>query len=154
MRPRLLVTLALAAWVSGFVCGCGERPPAPSHTSDSSEGAAAGGAAAAELPPPVATEDLPDDIPIPDGLHSVSISVASQEPGSLVALFTGELEPDAVAQGFTEGLRTHGWVIDESHSRGEERGVFAHKEERIASVVVTKLSGKLHVELGVWSPKQ
>jgi hypothetical protein len=142
--------LALAAWVSGVVCGCGERPPAGSRASDSSEGNASGGAAAAEVTEADRSDDLPDDIPIPEGLHSVS--VASEEPGSLVALFTGELDPDAVVLQFADGLRTSGWAIDESHSRGEEHGVFAHKEQRIASVIVTRLSGKLHVELGVWTP--
>jgi hypothetical protein len=150
MRPRLLVVLALAAWVSGVVCGCGEQPPARSHASDSQEGKPGGGAAAAEVTEADRSEDLPDDIPIPDGLHSVTVT--SEAPGSLVALFTGDADPEAVASQFAEGLRKSGWAIDESHSRGEERGVFAHKEQRIASVVVTRLSGKLHVELGVWAP--
>src|SRR5262249_20950708 len=146
----LLVVLALAAWVSGVVCGCGERLPAGSHPSDSPEGKSVGGAAAAEVGPTGKRDELPDDIPIPVGLLSVSVN--SEEPGSLVALFTGDADPDAVAREFTDGLRTSGWAIDESHSRGDERGVFAHKEQRIASVVVTRLSGKLHVELGVWAP--
>lgn len=149
MRPRLLVVLALAAWVTAVVCGCGERP-AGSHPSESQEANSAGGAAAAEVGPTGRSDDLPDDIPIPDGL--LSVSVTSEEPGSLVALFTGEADPDAVTRQFTEGLRMSGWAIDESHSRGDERGVFAHKEQRIASVVVTRLSGRLHVELGVWAP--
>jgi hypothetical protein len=150
MRPRVLVMLTLAAWVSGFVCGCGERPHAASHAGESSQANASGGAAAAEVGPLDPAEDLPDDIPIPNGLHSVSVT--SEEPGSLVALFTGELDPDSVVSQFSDGLRTSGWAIDDSRSRGDERGVFAHKEQRIASVVVTRLSGKLHVELGVWAP--
>lgn len=149
MRPRLLIVLALAAWVTGVVCGCGDRL-AGSHPSEPPEADSAGGAAAAEVGPPSKSDDLPDDIPIPEGL--LSVSVTSEEPGSLVALFTGEADPDLVARKFTEGLRTSGWAIDESHSRGDERGVFAHKEQRIASVVVTRLSGRLHVELGVWAP--
>ncbi|HTO08038.1 MAG TPA: hypothetical protein VMR86_13400 [Myxococcota bacterium] len=151
MRPRLLVTLALAAWVTAVVCGCGERQPAGSHPSESADVTGPGGAAAAEIADTKSpADDLPDDIPIPDGLHSVSVS--SEEPGSLVALFTGEVDPDVVVRDFSEGLRTRGWAIDDSHSRGDERGVFAHKEQRIASVIVTRLSGKLHVELGVWAP--
>lgn len=94
---------------------------------------------------------LPDDIPIPDGLRTTSVS--SDEPGSLVVLFTGDLEPDEVARVFAEGLRSHGWSIDESAKKGDDLGLFARKEQRIASVVVTRLSGKLHVELGVWSPR-
>jgi hypothetical protein len=93
---------------------------------------------------------LPDDIPIPEGLHSTSVQ--SEEPGSVVALFTGDLEPDDVARQFAEGLRRSGWSIDESR-KGDDLGLFAHKQERIASVVVTRLSGRLHVELGVWAPK-
>jgi len=150
MRPRALATLALAAWVTGSVCGCSERNPAASHAAAAAEPAPIGGAAAAEVPPE-RPSDLPDDIPIPDGLHSVTVS--SEQPGSLVALFTGDLDPDAVVRDFAEGLKTQGWAIDESHARGEEYGVFAHKQQRIASIVVTRLSGKLHVELGVWAPQ-
>ena len=36
--------------------------------------------------------------------------------------------------------------------RGIELGLLARKDQRVASVVVTRLSGKLHVELGLWAP--
>jgi hypothetical protein len=97
-------------------------------------------------------ESLPTDVPIPEGLQATSVS--SQEPGSLVALFTGDLEPEEVVRVFGEGLRGQGWAIDDSQSKGSDLGLFARKNERIASVVATRLSGKLHVELGLWSPKE
>ncbi|HKC51188.1 MAG TPA: hypothetical protein VKF60_10380 [Myxococcota bacterium] len=151
MRRRLLVTLALAALVSGAACGCGERPATAKRAGDSAETApgSASGAAAEELANG-GVQGVPDDIPIPDGLRAISVS--SDEPGSLVVVFTGDLEPEAVARVFGEGLRSHGWSIAESGAKGDDLGVFARKQERIVSVVVTRLSGKLHVELGVWSP--
>jgi hypothetical protein len=153
MRRRLLVTLALAALVSGTACGCGERAATAKRAGDSGETAPPSadgvGDAAAELPNG-GVRGVPDDIPIPEGLRATAIS--SDEPGSVVALFTGDLEPDDVARVFAEGLRSHGWSIDESGKKGDDLGLFARKQERIASVVVTRLSGKLHVELGVWSP--
>lgn len=156
MHRPLLVSLALAALVSGSACGCGDRAARPESPGDSS---------AAEPVSPNGVRDpvsldfagpdlrrLPADIPIPDGLRATSVS--STEPGSLVALFTGDAEPDEVARGFADGLRKEGWSIDESHKRGDDLGLFARKQQRIASVVVTRLSGKLHVELGVWSPRE
>lgn len=153
MRQRLLFALALAALGCGVACSCGERGVPANRAGDSGTEAAArgaGSAAAAELPAN-AVRGLPDDIPIPEGLRTTSVS--SEEAGSLVALFTGELEPEEVARVFAEGLRQRGWQIDESHRTGDDLGLFARKEQRIASVVVTRLSGKLHVELGVWSPR-
>jgi hypothetical protein len=159
MRWRLLVTLALAALVSGTACGCGERAASAGRGGDSSGAGSAAAESAVSHPPESGAEEpssnvadgLPDDIPIPDGLRATSVS--SEEPGSLVALFTGDLEPEEVARTFAEGLRKQGWSTAESQ-RGDEKGVFARKKERIASLVVTRLSGKLHVELGVWSPRE
>ncbi|MFI5315210.1 MAG: hypothetical protein ACHQ6T_05895 [Myxococcota bacterium] len=156
MRRRLLVTLALAALVSASACGCGERTASANRAGDSAP------ADASPLPasatdgdgalPPAALGSLPADIPIPDGLHPTSVE--SAEPGSLVAIFTGELEPDDAARLFAEGLRGQGWSIDDSRTRGDDLGLFASKKQRIASVVITRLSGKLHVELGVWTPRE
>jgi len=156
MRRRLLVSLALAALVWGTACGCGERAASAKHPGDSGETPppserSAGDASAGDLSNG-GVQGVPDDIPIPEGLRATAVT--SDEPGSMVALFTGDLEPDDVARVFAEGLRSHGWSIDESGKKGEELGVFARKKERIASVVVTRLSGRLHVELGVWSPKE
>jgi hypothetical protein len=151
MRRRLLVTLALLTLVSGSACGCGERAVSAKRAGESG-GEAPRSASGARLESGATTvTGIPEDIPIPEGLRTTSVS--SEEPGSLVALFTGELEPDDVARGFADGLRTRGWSIDQSRRKGDELGVFARKEQRIASVVVTRLSGKLHVELGVWSPR-
>jgi hypothetical protein len=156
MRRSLLVTLALAALACGSACGCGERGAAASRSSDSSAPRtdSAGGAGEADRSEAAATtvQGLPDDIPIPEGLRTTSIS--SDEPGAVVALFTGDLEPGDVARTFADGLRSHGWTIDDSRTQGPDLGLFARKKERIASVVVTRLAGKLHVELGVWSPKE
>ena len=149
---RLLVSLALAALAFGSACGCSDRTQSATRGGDSVAPAAE--SADAVSPPAEANplSGLPEDIPIPDGLRAMSVT--SEEPGSFVALFTGDLEPDAVARVFAVGLRDQGWSIRESGSAGGELGVFAKKEQRIASVVVTRLSGKLHVELGVWSPKE
>jgi hypothetical protein len=149
----LLVSLALAALVTGSACGCGERAPV-GPKSDSTGGAASpNGDAPASDAPSAQLAGFPADIPIPEGLRATSVT--SAEPGSLVALFTGDLEPDAVARGFEDGLRKQGWSIDESrHGEADgDLGLFARKQQRIASVVVTRLSGKLHVELGVWEPR-
>ncbi len=156
MRRRLLVTLALAALASGSACGCGERAASARHESDSEHAGSppadgstgADGSEAAKA----SSEGLPEDIPIPEGLRATSVS--SDRPGSLVALFTGDLEPADVARTFADGLRREGWTIDDSHAKGADLGLFARKDERLASVVVTRLYGKLHVELGVWSPQE
>jgi hypothetical protein len=147
MPPRIIVTLALAAWVTS---SCGQRTAQDSsqRAETHAVGAALGGAAAAEVA--TEAESLPADVPVPPGLHTVSVT--SEAPGSLVAILTGELEPEEVARVFAEGLRSQGWTLDESHARGGDLGLFARKDQRIASVVVTRLSGKLHVELGLWTP--
>ena len=147
MRPGLLVALALVALGLASACGRSEGTAAASQPSGD-EGADPLAEAAAELFP-LAPSGLPEDLPIPDGLKTVSVT--SEEPGSTIALFTGDLEPDDVARSFAEGLRKTGWSIDESR-RGAELGMLARKKQRVASVVVTRLSGKLHVELGVWAP--
>ena len=151
MRRGLLVPLALVALGAASACG----------RSDGNASAAApagvnGDSMAAVAPPetdvpPLTAEGLPEDLPIPDGLKAVLVS--SDEPGSTTALFTGDLDPDDVARSFEDGLRKSGWTIDESKT-GAELGLLARKQQRVASVVVTRLSGKLHVELGVWQPPQ
>ena len=146
MRAGLLVALALVAL--GIASACGRTEGTAAASQPSIEGADPLAEAAGELPP-LAPTGLPEDLPIPDGLKTVSVT--SEEPGSTIALFTGDLEPDDVARSFAEGLRKTGWSIDESR-RGTELGMLARKKQRVASVVVTRLSGKLHVELGVWAP--
>ena len=150
MRPGLLVALALVALGLASACGRSEGTAAASQpgSTGGEDGMDPLAEAAGELPP-LAPTGLPEDLPIPDGLKTVSVT--SEEPGSTIALFTGDLEPDDVARSFAEGLRKTGWSIDESR-RGAELGMLARKKQRVASVVVTRLSGKLHVELGVWAP--
>ncbi len=148
---RLLLSLALTALVFGSACGCSDRSQNAKRSGDSVAPAAESADAAAAAETSQVVSGLPDDIPIPDGLRTTSVT--SDEPGSLVALFTGDLEPDQVARVFADGLKKQGWAIDQSGRPGGELGVFARKQQRIASVVVTRLSGKLHVELGVWSPR-
>jgi hypothetical protein len=150
VRPGLLVALALVALGLASACGrsdgtTGASQPSPGSADEVADPLAE---AAAELPR-LAPSGLPEDLPIPDGLKTVSIT--SEEPGSTTALFTGDLEPDDVAKSFADGLRKTGWTIDESRT-GAELGLLARKKERVTSVVVTRLSGKLHVELGVWAP--
>ena len=79
----------------------------------------------------------------------VAESVQSEHAGSYVALFTGELDPDAVHRFFAKTLEEHGWVIDKSRVDGAEYGLLAQKDQRIATVIATRLDGRLHVELGV-----
>jgi len=148
MQGPLVRRLAFMALVYAVACGRSERAvDAPM---------AALPAAIPAVPPPVGegadgAEPLPADIPIPDGLRSVSVTAT--QPGALVALFTGDLDPEEVARGFAEGLKGAGWSVDQSRSTGSDLGLLARKDQRTASVVVTRLSGRLHVELGVWSPR-
>ena len=151
MRRGLLVPLALVALGAASACGrhdgngSAAAAPVPANAQEQ--------IAAVERPeaeaPALTAEGLPEDLPIPDGLKAVLVS--SDEPGSTTALFTGDLDPDDVARSFEDGLRRSGWTIDESKG-GAELGLLARKQQRVASVVVTRLSGKLHVELGVWQP--
>lgn len=148
MRRGLLVPLALVALGAVSACGRSDGTPA-----SAAPGAGAEPPAAAAPPdsdgPSLTPEGLPDDVPIPDGLRAVLVT--SDEPGATTALFTGDLDPDEVARSFEDGLRKSGWTIDETKG-GAEHGLLARKRQRIASVVVTRLSGKLHVELGLWAP--
>jgi hypothetical protein len=149
VRRVLLVALALVALGPALACGRSEGNAPPSQAgSDSGEQAGAPGDGSPDGPA-LTPEGLPEDLPIPDGLKAVLVS--SDEPGSTTALFTGDLDPDDVARSFADGLRKTGWSIDETRG-GSEQGLLARKKDRVASVVVTRLSGKLHVELGVWAP--
>ena len=154
MGRRVLRWLALAALSYGAACGRGDRRVEAPLVSLPAARAPIGVPASVSGGPVPGSEGVPDDIPvdihIPAGLHSTSIS--STEPGSLVALFTGDLDPEDVAHQFADSLRGAGWLIDQSRTTGTDLGLLAHKDQRMASVVVTRLGGKLHVELGVWSP--
>jgi hypothetical protein len=144
MRQRLVFVLALCALGSTLACG-GERRRAGVASADTlaaypvAAGAAADSARVA-LP-------LPADVAIPEGLRATSVS--TQQVGAVVALFTGDLAPDEVATSFESSLRAQGWTIDSSREGGPELGLLARKQGRIATVVATRLSGKLHVELGL-----
>jgi len=147
VRRGLLVPLALVVLGAASACGRSDgNAAAAAPVTDGDHTSAA--VQEADLPS-LTPEGLPDDLPIPDGLKAVLVS--SDEPGSTTALFTGDLDPDDVARSFADGLRKSGWTIDESKG-GAELGLLARKQQRVASVVVTRLSGKLHVELGVWQP--
>jgi hypothetical protein len=148
VRRGRLVALALLALGIGSACGQRDGTASASQSAASADGSTEPLSAAADLPA-LTPEGLPEDLPIPDGLKTVLVT--SDEPGSTTALFTGDLDPDDVAHSFAEGLRKTGWSIDESRG-GSELGLLARKNQRVASVVVTRLSGKLHVELGVWAP--
>jgi hypothetical protein len=146
----LLVALALGAL--GLASACGRSDGTAAASQPPADGAIPDPLAeAAAEHPALAPSGIPEDVPIPDGLKPVSVT--SQDPGATTALFTGDLEPDDVAKSFAEGLRNSGWSIDESRG-GAELGLLARKNQRVTSVVVTRLSGKLHVELGVWAPPQ
>lgn len=155
MHARLIRPLALAALVAWTACGRSENAPVEPD----------GNAVAAEAPPaPAASQNgvavaaparqgalpasFPRDIPIPEGLTAKSVQ--SEHAGSYIALFTGDLEPEAVYRFFSEHLAAEGWSIDKAHGAGPEYGIFARKEERIATVISTRIDGRLHVELGVY----
>jgi hypothetical protein len=151
MRRCAFRSLAFAALMFGSACGHGDSaasPPPPPAPAAASTAANLDEAAASVRPSPA--DGVPDDIPIPTGLRSTSVT--SPSPGALVVLLTGDLDPEAVATDFAEGLKRSGWSIDQSRTTGSDLGLLAHKEQRMASVVVTRLSGRLHVELGVWAP--
>lgn len=162
MHARLIRALALAALVSWTACGRSETavsevdprvadpsvistepppPPAPPASPNGVDGAAPVRHGA--LP-----ASFPRDIPIPDGLTAKTIQ--SEHAGSYVALFTGDLEPEAVYEFFAEHLASEGWSIDKAHGAGPEYGLFARKDERITTVISTRIEGRLHVELGVY----
>ena len=149
VRRGLLVPLALVVLWAASACGRSDGNAAAAAPVPADGDHAAAAVRPEADPPSLTPEGLPEDLPIPDGLKAVLVS--SDEPGSTTALFTGDLDPDDVARSFEDGLRKSGWTIDESKG-GAELGLLARKKERVASVVVTRLSGKLHVELGVWQP--
>jgi hypothetical protein len=145
MFARLVRALLLALALVGSACGRSDH--------------GAGEAQAAPAPAPVAAPveqveiallpgTFPRDIPIPEGL--VAQSVLSEHAGSYVALFTGELDPDSVHLFFAKRLAEEGWTIDKTRGNGPEYGLFAQKDQRITTVIATRLEGKLHVELGVY----
>jgi hypothetical protein len=142
MPARLVRAVSLALWVAASACERSEPPQVATPTIVSPA------AAAVEDRTSLLPATFPRDIPIPEGL--VAKSVQSEHAGSYVALFSGELEPDAVHRFFSERLADEGWTIDKSKGVGPEFGIFAEKDERIATVIATRIDGKLHVELGVF----
>ena len=152
MHARLVIMLALATLLWTPACGSDERVVA-----DPANG---GLDVAAEPSPPengvetpaaerhdALPTSFPRDIKIPAGL--IAISVNSENAGSYVALFTGSLDPEVVYAFFSEHLTAEGWRIDKALGAGKELGIFASKGSRIATVIATRIDGRLHVELGV-----
>ncbi len=152
MHARLVTILALAALISSTACGQSERDQVGAGLP------VRDGAAEASPPPngvggpPAERHDalpasFPHDIEIPAGL--IAKTVESEHAGSYVAIFTGDLDPEAVYAFFSEHLVAEGWTIDKAQGAGSELGIFARKGERIATVICTRIDGRLHVELGV-----
>ena len=151
MHARLVTVLALAALISSTACGQSE---------DERNGLeiAARDVAAEALPPQNGVDgpdaerhdalpaSFPQDIKLPAGL--IAKSVESENAGSYVALFTGDLDPEVVYKFFNEHLLAEGWRIDKAQGDGPELGIFASKGDRIATVICTRIDGRLHVELG------
>jgi len=157
MVPRLVRALPLA--LLAFASACDRSAPALGQAQAAPAPAPEPAPLAEDGPPPdrVGTEaeevallptSFPRDIPLPEGL--VPQSVQSEHAGSYVALFTGELEPEVVYEFFAKRLAAEGWTIDKTRGAGPEYGLFAQKDQRIATVIATRLDGKLHVELGVY----
>lgn len=151
MHARLVTVLALAALISSTACGQSEREPIGAQVPSSD---------VAEAEPPhngvgVPTAErhaalpasFPRDIKLPAGL--IAKSVDSENAGSYVAIFTGDLQPEVVYEFFNEHLLAEGWQIDKAVGVGPELGIFASKGRRIATVICTRIDGQLHVELGV-----
>jgi hypothetical protein len=152
MHARLVSILALAALLASTACGQGERASAgvepdvrdvAAEASPPQNGVEAPSAERHDALP----ASFPQDIKLPAGL--VAKSVDSANAGSYVALFTGDLDPEVVYAFFSEHLVAEGWRIDKAQGAGEELGIFASKGERIATVICTRIDGRLHVELGV-----
>jgi hypothetical protein len=152
MHARLVIKLALATLLCAPACGSQERGAADPVSGVNDVAAEAAGAEnGVEIPDPERHDALPasfpQDIKIPQGLLAVSVESASA--GSYVALFTGDLDPEVVYAFFSEHLASEGWRIDKAHGAGAELGIFASKGARIATVIATRIDGRLHVELGV-----
>jgi len=153
MSARLVRALLLALLVAAGACKRSEAPAAAPPPVDAAAAPAEGAPVSPNGDGPAAPSGVlpatfPRDIPIPEGL--VTRSVQSERPGSYVALFTGDLEPDAVHELFEKLLLEEGWTIDRSRGAGPEYGLFAEKDDRITTVIATRIDGKLHVELGVY----
>jgi hypothetical protein len=158
MHARLSRLLALAALISLAACGRSDDAQAVAESAPGTERVAASaappvspspnGVANAEPDRPGALPaSFPRDIPIPEGLEAQSVQ--SEHAGSYVALFSGDIAPEDVYRFFSERLVAEGWTIDKAHGSGPEYGLFASKDDRITSVICTRIDGKLHVELGV-----
>jgi len=152
MHPRLIRALALAALFSWTACGRSEHAPVDVASQVSPVAADAspppnGVAPAVAEPERALPASFPRDIQIPEGLSAKSLQ--SDHAGSYIALFTGDLEPEAVYRYFSEHLVAEGWTIDMAHGAGPEFRLLASKDDRIASVISTRIDGRLHVELGV-----
>ena len=150
MYARLVRALPLAllcaACERSSPAAVGDAQLLPGSTLAAADGAppdGVNGAAVNRLP-----AAFPRDIPIPTGL--VAQSVQSEHAGSYMALFTGDLDPDSVHRTFEQQLVAQGWTIDKTRGDGPEYGLFAEKGDRIATVIATRIDGKLHVELGVY----
>ena len=156
MHARLITVFALAALLSSTACGQSERKQVDTEPLESEAVAAAPSSPNEDAEPEPEPEperhdalpaSFPHDIPIPAGL--VAKAVQSEQAGSYVAVFTGDLEPEAVYRFFTERLVAEGWTIDKANGVGPELGLLASKGDRITTVISTRIDGQLHVELGV-----
>ena len=152
MHARLITVFALAALLSSTSCGQSERKQVATGPLSGEVAAAAPSPPNGEAEPEPKRHDalpasFPSDIPIPEGL--VAKSVQSEQAGSYVAIFTGDLDPEAVYRFFTEHLVAEGWTLDKQHGFGLELGLLASKGDRITTVISTRIDGQLHVELGV-----
>jgi hypothetical protein len=152
MHARLIAILALATLVTSTACGQSESEQVDTEPVASEVSAGLPPPPNGVADPPAERHDalsasFPHDIPIPSGL--IAKSVESEHAGSYVAIFTGDLEPEAVYLFFSEHLLAEGWTIDKARGAGSELGLFASKGDRIATVISTRIDGKLHVELGV-----
>ena len=152
MHARLVTVLALAALISSTACGRNEREEADAELPVRDVAAEASPPQNGVEVPAAERHDalpasFPHDIKIPQGL--IAKSVESEHAGSYVAIFTGDLDPEAVYKFFFEHLVAEGWTIDKALGAGPELGIFASKGDRIATVICTRIEGRLHVELGI-----
>lgn len=156
MHARLIRPLALAALIALAACGRSDEaktaaqaaPAGDPATASSGSSASPNGVAAGEPDlSGVLPASFPRDIPIPEGLQAKSVQ--SEHAGSYIALFGGDLSPEDVYRFFSERLVAEGWTIDKANGSGPEYGLFASKDDRITTVICTRVDGRLHVELGV-----
>ena len=150
---RIALALAAFAWLAA----CGGESETPTAPDAKAPGAAATPPSAAKVPvlpsesPPPAPSwtgklppDFPADIPQFPGAKVVG-SRASHDQG-LAATFSTEAAVDEVVSFYSDAFAAQGWSTD-IRTLGDGTAVFADKENRTATAMVTSAEGTTHVNV-------